>query len=325
VGLLVAGGGESRAQTNHGGRLLYSGADGIYVLAVDGGSPQRVWQAPSTDLDEAPVWSPDGQQIAFQGRDGNAWLMNADGSAARALTDQARPPSGCQDEWCAVPGTRVDSLRWSPAGDAISYRLVEQMATGSIWTQEIGGGAPRRLIAAPDLCLFNEGWTPDGRPLGSRCATLQSPSNATDLLGSGDPQPLVTGSQIAYSPDGRHLAFSNQSLVDGTIRVTLFVAETDGSALRAVAVDGQDPRWSSAGLLAYQVGGPDGWTMHVADTVTGRDVRLGPGQVGAWSGDGTWLFYTVTDARGGVIWRVHPDGTAAAPLAAGHSPAWAPQ
>lgn len=75
-----------------GAELAYAGAgsqQGIHVIALDGTNDVRL----STGADGAPVWSPDGRQLAFVQRQGASpvrWLlatMNRDGSEIRTILD----------------------------------------------------------------------------------------------------------------------------------------------------------------------------------------------------------------------------------------------
>lgn len=306
------------------GTIVYAGSDGIYTVAGNGGSPQRVWAAPGGKVASEPRWSPDGSQIAFIGADGNVWLMQADGSNAHPLTAQAIEPVNCGEDGCASPGTEADSPRWSPNGAAISYRLVTNLSAASLWSVSAGGGAPQQLASASNLCLFNEGWSPAGTALFSRCAGASGPSNASYAASGGAAQPFVAGSQLAFSADGSRLAFSTQAMQNGAITVSLFVANADGSGAQMVAADGQDPRWSANGLIAYRVGETDGWAIHVYDPASGKDTTLGSGVVEAWSPDGAWLLFSTTGDSGGTLWRMHADGSGRQQIGAGMAADWSP-
>ncbi len=304
------------------GRLVFTGEDGIYVQKLDSGAAVRVWQSPPGGLGTDPRWSPDGTRIAFEGPDGNVWLMNGDGSNVRSITSQAVAASGCGDEVCTAPGTRADSPRWSRDGASISYRLVERLVWASIWVVPSAGGASNQVAASDDICLFNEGFSPDGRPLFSRCATDSSPSNATYTAAAAAQRPVLAGSQLAYTADGSRVAFSSHAVSDGSVAVNLFAAAADGNGARLVAPGGQNPSWSRSGLLAYQVGGLNGWVMHVFDPATGMDTIAGNGMLNGWTPDGAYLYYSVAGDSGTTIWLVRPDGTGAMQIATGSFPDW---
>jgi Tol biopolymer transport system component len=324
VAMLAFGLAGARAADAPSGKLVFSRDDGIYVLNTDSSSPTRVWTAAAGRQGANPRWSPDGSRIAFEGPDGNIWVMAADGSNAHAVTSQAVAPSGCGGDACTQPGTTADSVRWSPDGSAISYRLVRDLARGSIWTLPLAGGSPQLVAQTDGLCIFNEGWSPDGRPLFSRCAQDGSPSNATyasATAGSSVSSAFLAGSQLAFSGDGSRLAFSNQSLTNGAMTVTLFVGAADGSSVQNVADGGQNPAWSKSGLLAYHVGGPNGWTIHVYDPSTSSDTTIANGMLGGWTADGGWIYYTTVD-NGQQIWRVRMDGTGATLITSGSAPDW---
>jgi dipeptidyl aminopeptidase/acylaminoacyl peptidase len=118
------------------------GNQDIFVMDTNG-QGERPFLDPASDLwsdseEGAPVWSADGDQIAFRSargheRDFELWIVDADGLDAREIT------------------TGVISLRapaWSPDGEEIVYSrgpLGEQ----DLYTIDVDGGASTPLLTSP--------------------------------------------------------------------------------------------------------------------------------------------------------------------------------
>jgi Tol biopolymer transport system component len=99
--------------------------------------------------DLRPFWSPDGKQIVFfSNRAGsyNIWIMNADGSSQRPLTqgpgDDRRPS-------------------WSPDGKWIVFDS-ERSGNENIWVVSASGGDPIQVTHGSDIENFPS-WSPDGK------------------------------------------------------------------------------------------------------------------------------------------------------------------
>ncbi len=269
-----------------------------------------------------------GDLLAYLGRDGNLWLMNADGSGQRLLASR----SGDSEYF--------SSLAWSPTGDKLSFTI-------GAWSQA-GGSAVLTRIVDPAGALLAEYpglaaavWSPHAGSLSAlrvhgsadMMGYLATPV-VVDLAG-GVERPV--GPRAAYniapawSPDGRSLAFT-------CISVTMPIYASDGSpageerldcqgeGLRLVSPDGSqahvilpfsaeqgvwyaNPSWSPAGdriavfspfesagcrgyvLLDVQTGSPG--SCFPLPPPGGFGGRCGSFEDGAsdWSPDGRYLFY----------------------------------
>lgn len=93
--------------------------------------------------DDGPVWSPDGNWIAFGRQEAGTvmgkqlWIMRADGSQARALTNDPQA-------YHVLPA-------WSPDSQTIAfqrYALTEANARPGLWLVDVHSGDLRQLVAA---------------------------------------------------------------------------------------------------------------------------------------------------------------------------------
>jgi TolB protein len=90
----------------------------IFTIRPDGTGERQL--TPASAHAGFPAWSPDGSQMAYAARD-QLWVMNADGSNPRRLTD------------CRLPCVFDYAPTWSPDGSAL------------VFVQQEDGGAARRL------------------------------------------------------------------------------------------------------------------------------------------------------------------------------------
>jgi WD40 repeat protein len=105
-----------------------------------------------------PDWSPDGSQIAFHSvGDGDAeiWVMNADGTNPRQLTDNDA------EDWHPA---------WSPDGRQIAF-MSDRDGNYEIYIMDANGSEPQRLTDNS-----REDWEPDWSPDGTQLVfyTMQS-------------------------------------------------------------------------------------------------------------------------------------------------------
>ena len=249
-----------------GSRLLYGGASGLghFVLfsapAIGGGETELSGAfPPGAGGVERATWSPDGSRIAYLADQETAdrnelWVVAAAGGSPLRIN----PP--------IAPGGSVTRFAWSPDGTRLAYTAdIEGNTVGELFVAAAVGGPSLRLnedlVADGDVGLFE--WSPDAKlivytadltvdnlyeqrvvPAAGGAGWRVSPTDSR-----GDP--LSSGGNERWSPDGGHLAF----VVGGE----LYVTTTQGTELRKLSgtmVPGgrvSFARWSPDGSrIAYQ-------------------------------------------------------------------------
>lgn len=179
-----------------------------------------------------PVFSPDGTQVAFMSnRDGNAeiYVMNRDGSNVRRLTNNP-----------AIDATPT----WSPTGTQIAFTS-DRTGSPEIWVMGVDGLGQRRLTF--DGNADRATWSP--APYNEIAYTGRSESGL-DIkvysLATGEARQITFGEGLnespAWSPNGRHLAFSSNR--SGSVQI--YIVDRDGQHIRQITREGnnQQPSWS---------------------------------------------------------------------------------
>jgi TolB protein len=252
------------------------GARDVYAMNPDGGSVRRLTTSPHDD--GYPRWSPDGRRIAFvsqrdsvltAGRWARAqaiYVMNADGSGARRLTDPEEGIAG--------------SPAWSPDGRRIAFTRSGQWT--NLWIMNADGSGKTRLTA--------NGWddfAPTFTRDGTRILYLSNEYGAAgpwarlfsmNVNGSGVtelPRPYGGGSNITWydlSPDGSRIAFSLDYPVEQEI-YTMTVAGTNMVRLTTSPGEDTHPVWSPDGARLLFTSMRDGNYEVYSITSGGTDLR----------------------------------------------------
>jgi Tol biopolymer transport system component len=190
--------------------------------------------------DQAPVWSPDGRNVAFRRLDhrGCSLAVRAVASRRVRLLVRGRSRGFCNG--------RVD---WSADGRRILFA-----AHGDLWTVAGRGGRPRRLTSTREA-ETKPRWAPDQRSIGfvSHAGIwLLDPIGRRTLL-------IPRGGRFAWSHDGSMIAYLENS--------ALYVRAGTGARRRLYdhVVDG--PSWSPddqrIAFTSYPPGNPNAPALQV--------------------------------------------------------------
>jgi Tol biopolymer transport system component len=166
----------------------------IYVMNSDGGASKRVTDVKTGDAC-GPAWSPDGKKIAYYAfantqpsRNPEIWLMDADGSNPKKLTDHGMDPSWSPDGRQIAYASRRDGIfqiyamkadgsnvrrltkdksedsnpAWGPAGNAIAYISATTDDRRGLFVMNPDGSEPQRLIFSKHQDFCFPSWSTDG-------------------------------------------------------------------------------------------------------------------------------------------------------------------
>ncbi len=205
----------------------------IETARLDGSDRRRLTH--DSHLDTSPVWSPDGERIAWV-KDRYPNLPNAgiytmapDGSDKRRIVDYDwMEPAG---DYGAVGIEAKGAPAWSPDESRLAF-VVHEGAS------ELTGGP-----GTPQYSLYTV--NADGTDLRRTFTVVHRPAFRTSIRFT-----FIVG-QPKWSPDGRKLAFFRLRIpepISGEDELTLYTISPDGSDLREVwqrrfvGLGSQDPR-----------------------------------------------------------------------------------
>lgn len=259
-----------------------------------------------------PVWSPDGNRIAFQKSTGirhpqtkdivhEVWVMNSDGSDQRRIADNGR-----------YPGFSANSQR-------LLFTVSVDKRVSEIWDVELDT-ENRRKVVDSDGDARPAAWLPNGDiafTQGGRLRIVDTAnreriiSNDVELKGS------APFNSYKFSPDGSRIAYHQDRVLQ--------VMSADGDPLATLTTD-LDPSltsyaWSPDSQKLVFITGHGGplpklWVTN-ADSSELQQIVAGNGEhfgSPAWSPDGTTIAFTrrmtgAETAPTAEIYFVHPDGS----------------
>jgi len=342
LSVLVACGGEQRDGAGRcpddtplggataAGKLAFSGGDGIFLINADGCGLTSI-----NDWGWDPIWSPDGEQIAFQSCEGDLgsstcdiYLINADGSGLTNLSDYS--------------GQEGYGVTWSPDARRLAFRS-DRDGDYEIYVVNADGSGLAKLTNnhADD---FAPAWSPDGSRIafqsdrdGNDDIYIMNTDGSDQINLTKDPEDSIfelftISLGEPWSPDGKQIAFHKCSWGASLIYCDIFVMNPDGSNpvnLTNSPANDSDVSWSPDGsqiafgsnrdgdLEIYAVNADGSGLVNLTqDPASDEDYP-------AWSPDGSQIAYE----SGYMIYVMNANGSEKTLLAdsgVATSKAWAP-
>ena len=260
----------------------------IYTMPVGGGVATNI--SSGLPWEYQPRFSPDGSRIAFtsdRGGGDNIWIMNADGSDARQLTDESF--------------RLLNNPTWHPSGRYIAARkhftTQRSAGTGEIWMYHVLGGNGVQLVERPNENFQKELgepiFSPDGRyvyytqNVTSGNTFIYAQDSNTELfnirrydLETGEIDTVVEGAggavRPAPSPDGRYMAFIRRDRIQSGLYIKDLRSGEERRLVETVDQDMQET-WGVTGMYPNMDWMPDSsaivyWadgTFHSVDVASG--------------------------------------------------------
>jgi Tol biopolymer transport system component len=230
-----------------GARIAFPWGEGpLRVMNTDGSGVVRSMscELPACEGDRNPSWSPDGNRLAFSRFDGqrdSLWVGNADGAAAKPLTQEF---------------VTIVHVAWSPEGSEIA--VVGFVGPGPevgpyrIYLVGLQTGQIVRVLQPPAGLEFagTVSWSPDGQALAfdayGEGGTLDVAGVYVMRADGTDVRTLTvcptefpggcTDMHPAWSPDGTQIAFTRAlpELGSDGFMGDIFVIDVDGGRVRRV-------------------------------------------------------------------------------------------
>lgn len=269
----------------------------IWVVPAKGGEAVR-FTAPDRSS-YGPKWSPDGRWLTFRSsRSGDV------GAQIYRISPRGGEPERLTD----VKGG-VGHFEWSPDGKRVAFVAAriksaeerEDDEAGRDWQLTDVHGAERRLfvfepgsdeepkaIGAADQHIANFAWAPDSNRLVVQAnpradidaVMMYSRLYVTDLAGAWKPLTTTEGKlgALAWSPDGKKVAFLGAvDLHDPTAGV-LFVVEAAGGAAKALTADyegtGASVSWPRDGQIVLLANEGTHTALYGVDPSSGKRKAL---------------------------------------------------
>ncbi|MBW2144030.1 MAG: PD40 domain-containing protein, partial [Deltaproteobacteria bacterium] len=300
-----------------GGKIAYAspdywGNDGghqsLWVVNSDGSGPVRLADTPG--LVRGPVWSPDGDLIAFNHDPRN---MNIGEEIWIITLSKSGKASGAPAK-IKLPFESHKIISGWTADNKIGLMMMIPMHHAIYTVPATGGKATQVTPDTPNCWASYPKWSTDGRTLffrwkGGNIASVPSEGGKLHIVlsqektGIGEATP---GGGNGMSPDGKNIVFSAGKIGTRPIEINIWTVSVDGKDLTQVSTSptqDRHPSWSPDGKFIafsrYEPKANDEYEMNLflipseggeARKLTSTSNRVAYASID-WSPDGKYIAY----------------------------------
>src|SRR5215216_494658 len=126
-----------------------TGPSGLYVMKPDGTGLRKL--SKGIPYARSPLWSPEGNKIAFSGAGEKICVVNVGGTELRELMPNVR--------------NHISSYAWSPNGKKIAFAAVHYRGELDIYVIDADGTGQTNLTSTKTVIEDEPSWSPDGKQI----------------------------------------------------------------------------------------------------------------------------------------------------------------